>query len=96
VTAQYYPGDVGSRPLLALKLVNDGEQAVTFTVTPSYYSKEPARTYHVPAGGSATHVADPLAVSNGWYDLSVTMSGDSTWSRRYIGHLEDGNASVTG
>jgi phospholipase C len=41
-------------------------------------------------------VADPLATGNGWYDLSVTISGDASWSRRYIGHLEDGEASITG
>ncbi|HYZ52649.1 MAG TPA: phospholipase domain-containing protein, partial [Streptosporangiaceae bacterium] len=59
-------------------------------------SKEPARTYHVHAHSSATHVVDPLAASNGWYDLSVTVSGDGSWLRRYIGHLEDGMASTTG
>jgi phospholipase C len=39
---------------------------------------------------------DPLASSNGWYDLTVTISGDGSWSRRYIGHLEDGTNSITG
>ncbi len=39
---------------------------------------------------------DPLATSDGWYDLWVTMSGDDAWSRRYVGHLEDGDASITG
>lgn len=34
------------------------------------------------------HVADPLAASNGWYDLSVTTGSDDSWSRRYTGHLE--------
>jgi phospholipase C len=41
-------------------------------------------------------VADPLESSHGWYDLSVTISGDGSWSRRYVGHLEDGKASITG
>ncbi|HUZ56048.1 MAG TPA: phospholipase C, phosphocholine-specific [Streptosporangiaceae bacterium] len=96
VTATYYRGGFGTKPMLALKLTNNGEEAVTFTVTPHYYSNEPARTYHVPAHGSATNVVDPLAHSNGWYDLSVTISGDDSWSRRYIGHLEYGRASTTG
>ncbi len=56
----------------------------------------PARTYHVHARSSATHVADPLAASSGWYDLSVTLGGDDSWSRRYVGHLENGQASITG
>jgi phospholipase C len=39
---------------------------------------------------------DPLATSNGWYDLTVTINGDGSWSRRYVGHLENGTNSVTG
>jgi phospholipase C len=96
VTASYYQGGFDREPVLTLTLTNAGQQAVTFTVTPNHYSKEPARTYHVPAHGSATFVADPLATGHGWYDLSVTISGDASWSRRYIGHLEDGEASITG
>jgi phospholipase C len=96
VGATYYQGGFGSKPIFALKLTNSDEEAVTFTVVPNHYSKEPTRAYHVHARGSATHVADPLAVSNGWYDLSITISGDDSWSRRYIGHIEDGNTSITG
>ncbi len=81
--------------LLALKLANGGTQTVTFTVTANH-SKEPARAYHVPPGGSAAHVAAPLSSSDGWYDLSVTISGDASWSRRYAGHLEDSQPSITG
>jgi phospholipase C len=96
VTAEYYQGGFSGKPRLVLKLTNSGKQAVTFTVRPNHYSSGPARTYHVPARGSATHVADPLGTSSGWYDLSVTVSGDDSWTRRYVGHLEDGSASVTG
>ena len=96
VTALYYQGGFGARPILMLKLINSGRQAAAFTVTPEHYPQGPAQTYHVPAGGTATHVTDPLATSNGWYDLSVTLGGDSSWSRRYTGHLEDGRPSITG
>jgi phospholipase C len=96
VSAAYRNGGFGVRPILALTLVNDGDQARTFTVAPNHYSDDRPRTYHVPAGGRATHLADPLRSSQGWYDVSVTVSGDASWSRRYVGHLEDGTASVTG
>ncbi len=96
VTALYYQGGFGARPILALRLANNGQQATAFTVAPDHYPQGPARTYHVPPGGTATHVTDPLATSGGWYDLSVTLGGDSSWSRRYTGHLEDGRPSVTG
>ncbi len=96
VTARYYQGGFGRAPRLMLELATGGAGAVTFTVTQNHYSKEPARSYRVRADGSATYVADPLAASDGWYDVSVTISGDQSWSRRYAGHLEDGRASVTG
>ncbi len=96
VTAVYYQGGFGQRPMLAFRLINRGDEAVTFTVTPTHYSREPARSYRVRAHGTATHLADPVAVSRGWYDLSVTLSGDGACSRRYVGHLEDGRPSITG
>jgi phospholipase C len=96
VEAAYYQGGFAAAPRLALTLVNDGPDAVAFTVVSNQYATAPARTYRVPARGRATHVVDPLAASGGWYDLSVTISGDQSWSRRYVGHLEDGTDSVTG
>ncbi|HUZ39386.1 MAG TPA: phospholipase C, phosphocholine-specific [Streptosporangiaceae bacterium] len=96
VTAAYYQGGFSPKPKLALKLTNSGKEAVTFTVVSNNYSKEPARTYHVPAHRSATHEVDPCGSTDGWYDLSVTISGDASWSRRYVGHLEDGKVSITG
>jgi phospholipase C len=96
VEAGYYQGGFGPKPHLALELINSGTGPVTFTVVSNNYSKDRAKTYRVPAHGRAMHVVDPLASSNGWYDLSVTISGDNTWSRRYIGHLEDGTGSITG
>jgi phospholipase C len=32
----------------------------------------------------------------GWYDFTVTVDSDATWSRRFTGHLESGAASVSG
>lgn len=96
VEATYYPGGFGPKPLLTLELTNNGTTAVTFTVAPNNYSTDKAKTFHVPAQGRAMHVVEPLVSGNGWYDLSVTISGDSSWSRRYTGHLEDGATSITG
>lgn len=88
------PYDPGLR--LVLSLTNGGTDAVTFTVAPDNYSADRPRTFRVPAHGRATHVVDPLESSHGWYDLSVTISGDGSWSRRYTGHLENGSDSITG
>jgi phospholipase C len=97
VQIAYQPGRSGAKPKLALTLTNTGAEAVTFTVASNNYCTDRASTYHVPAHGRiAGPVLDPLATSNGWYDISVTVSGDKSWSRRYVGHLEDGQNSVTG
>src|SRR4029077_5603612 len=94
--ASYYEGGFGAKPELVLFLTNAGSSSVTFTVAANNYSSDHPRTYHVATHGRAAHAVDPLAFSHGWYDLSVTVSGDSSWSRRYTGHLEDGLDSVTG
>ena len=83
------PGRDG-RPTLALRLFNGSEQTVTFTVTSDHYLRDRPRTYRVRPGGLAVHRVDPLARSGGWYDLSVALDAEPAWSRRYVGHLEDG------
>jgi len=96
VRAVYYRVEFGPKPKLALELTNSGAKTLTFTVVSNNYSKHHAKRYSVPAHGHTTHLLDPLASSSGWYDVSVTISGDDSWSRRYIGHLEDGANSTTG
>jgi phospholipase C len=96
VEAVYSDDGFGSRPKLSLRLVNTGTKAVTFTVMANNYSSDRARSYHVPAHGTATHAVDPFEHGSGWYDLSVTLRDDSSWVRRYVGHLENGANSITG
>ena len=38
----------------------------------------------------------PTSVSDGWDDFTVTAGADSSWSRRFIRHIENRLASVTG
>jgi len=96
VRTEYFEGGFGPRPRLLLTLVNDGDSGVTFTVTTNAYRKDRPRTYRVPPGRTAVDSADPLLTSGGWYDLTVTASSDASWSQRFVGHLENGEASVTG
>jgi phospholipase C len=86
----------GKHPYLELELVNTGDSAVTFTVGANDYSTDRPKTYRVPAHSRTRHLVDPFAPGHGWYDLTVTLSSDSSWSRRYVGHLENGDDSVTG
>jgi len=94
VRASY--GPEGEHPLLVLDLVNPGPIAVVVTVTTNAYSSAPAKKYRMSAHGRARHTVDPLRTGHGWYDLTVTLDTDPTWTRRYVGHLEDGEASITG
>jgi len=91
-----YEGLSGERPKLSLRLVNTGRDAVTFTVTHNAYASDRPRTYSVQPHGHVTHEVDAFESAHGWYDLSVTVNSDPSWSRRYVGHLENGEASVTG
>lgn len=38
----------------------------------------------------------PFTGDNGWYDLTVTLDGYPNYLRRFAGHLENGNPSITG
>ena len=43
-------------------------------------------------GGTSIDVAP----DHGWYDLTVTLDGHADYARRFAGHLENGEPSVTG
>jgi len=96
VEASYFAAGFAPLPLLTLTLTNGGKSAVTFTVRANNYSHAPAQTYHVPAGRFLSHEIDPIRTASGWYDVTVTVSSDSSWSQRFTGHLENGQPSITG
>ncbi|MEO6885659.1 MAG: phospholipase domain-containing protein, partial [Jatrophihabitantaceae bacterium] len=50
----------------------------------------------IPARGTATASLDALATDQGWYDLSITLGGQPCFVRRFAGHLENGQPSITG
>ncbi|MDI5969265.1 phospholipase C, phosphocholine-specific [Streptomyces sp. SL13] len=77
-------------------MTNSGAQPVTFDIRADNYRTGGPWTYQVAAGESVTDFFNAVALSDGWYDLTVTVSSDSSWSRRFTGHLETGAASVTG
>lgn len=39
---------------------------------------------------------DAVAYHQGWYDFTITVDNDSSWSERFVGHIEYGATSVTG
>ena len=81
---------------LWLDFVNGSGAAATYTVTSNNYRTDGPWTYQVPAGQTVSDYFNAVAYNGGWYDFTVTVSADSTWSRRFSGHIETGAASVTG
>lgn len=83
-----------------LTLRNTGRRTLTYTVRPLGYVDEAdlrdwTRTIKVKPGRSRT-VVHSAADAHGWYDLAVTVDGDDAFSRRLMGHIENGRASVSG
>jgi phospholipase C len=83
-------------PKLELSLYNDTTQHVIFTLTFNNYSLR--RPQHVSVAGrqKESWVLDSCSEADGWYDLTVTVSSDSSWSQRLTGHLETGQPSISG
>ncbi len=81
---------------MTLTFSNATGAPVTFTINANAYRTDGPWTYTVPAGGSVSDTWHPVANGQGWYDLSVTESGDSSFLRRLVGHIETGSPSVTG
>ncbi|MFB9367799.1 phosphocholine-specific phospholipase C [Kitasatospora albolonga] len=96
VTASYANAPDTGKLALWFRLDNAGTSAVTFTVTPNNYRTDGPWTYTVQPGGNTSDYFNAVAHQNGWYDFTVTVSSDSTWSQRFTGHLETGLPSVTG
>jgi len=50
----------------------------------------------IASGNSASDSWRAGLYGNGWYDLTVTVSSDGSFSQRLVGHIETGAASVSG
>jgi phospholipase C len=83
---------------LSLALTNPGPKPITFIVTPNAYATGvEARPQTVTVPGRRTErFGWATAAAHGWYDLTVTVAEDCAFSRRLIGHIQNGRASVTG
>jgi phospholipase C len=74
---------------LTLTVVNSRLLPVTIGVSG-------APGFTVPGSGSHALTLDPIAADHGWYDVTVSLTGQPSWRRRFAGHLENGLPSKTG
>jgi phospholipase C len=81
---------------LLLTMTNPTGTNVPLTVTANNYRSDGPWSYTVPANGSITGESWNLLSFDGWYDLSATVDNDPSFLRRFTGHFENGQPSVTG
>lgn len=96
VTVSYYEGGFRAGPALILTLGDDGASDVTYTITHNQYCDEGPKSRKVRAGKHEKVVIDALGRGFGWYDVTLTIDTDPSWSQRYTGHIENGRPSITG
>ncbi|MEU4405462.1 phosphocholine-specific phospholipase C [Streptosporangium sp. NPDC023963] len=73
-------------------VVNTGDEPADVTISPLAYGGA-ARTLRLAAGETARV---PWRAATGWYDLWITVAGDTGFARRLMGHIENGEPGVTG
>jgi len=96
VTVTYGTSPVTGDLAIFFSLNNAYSSAVTFTITSNNYFRGGPWTYSVPANSKSSQYFEAVADQNGWYDFTITVSVDSSWSRRFTGHIEAGGVSITG
>jgi phospholipase C len=82
-----------SDPALSLAIANPGLSTVTAQVTDLAGT---VQVVPVASGSTQSDGYDPVADASGWYDLTITLDGYPGFTRRFAGHLENGQPSVTG
>ena len=81
----------GSSENLTL-ILNNGGPAVDVTITDNRSNARPT-TFHLSHGGHVLHVVG--GDTGGWYDVTITSSGDHRFVRRLAGHVESGRPSIS-
>jgi phospholipase C len=95
VTSSYSFATAGQAQLI-LTMVNNTAASVTFTVKSNGYRTDGPWTYVVAAGATVSDYWNVQQYTGGWYDMTATVSADSSFSRRFVGHVELGGPSITG
>ncbi|MEV5942010.1 phosphocholine-specific phospholipase C [Streptomyces sp. NPDC051994] len=79
---------------LDLTMTNAGKTAVHLKVANASAYGGAAHTFTVAAGATVRHTVN-LRAGKRWYDVSVTSGADTTFLRRFAGHVETGATGVS-
>src|SRR5262249_21297105 len=88
IRAQYGPRD----NQIVLEVENRGSAPAEVTVSDRYSSRSTTLSL---AGGGTKALQSSLARTKGRYGLIVTVQGDPQFGYQYVGHLENGEASIS-
>ncbi|MEV4556617.1 phosphocholine-specific phospholipase C [Kitasatospora sp. NPDC049285] len=94
-TARYAAAPDTGKAAIWFRMVNTSAASVKFTVTSNNY-RSGTWTYQVAAGAAVEDFFNAEAIASGWYDFTITVDSDAAWTRRFVGHLETGAASISG
>lgn len=95
VTSSYDFTTSGAAKLL-LTMTNKSVNPAKFSVKSNAYRGDGPWSYTVAPGQSVTDFWNVELYTNCWYDFTVTVDVDAAFTRRFVGHVETGQASVTG
>ena len=95
-TTSYAPAPNTGKQAVWFTMTNTGSATVTYTIKSNNYRSDGPWTYQVAPGATVSDYFNAVAYDNGWYDFTVTVDVDASWSRRATGHIETGAASVSG
>ena len=91
VTARHLGSGHGE---VLLSFVNHAETSVEITLSDAYGNQGGHGTIRVRPGGSLDQTVHTDR-ANGWYDVSVKISSDPGYLRRFAGHVENGRPSTS-
>ncbi|MGW2484654.1 phosphocholine-specific phospholipase C [Streptomyces sp. NPDC001571] len=79
---------------LDLTMTNAGKATVHLKVASAAAYGGATQTFTVAAGATVKYTVD-LRAGKSWYDVSVTSDADTTFLRRFAGHVETGASGVS-
>ncbi|WP_406165283.1 phospholipase domain-containing protein [Streptomyces sp. NBC_00996] len=96
VSTRYATEPGSGKTAICFKMANSSAASVKFTITSHHYRSDGPWTYTVAAGGSTEDFFNAVAYQGDWYDFTITVDSDATWSRPFTRHIETVAASVSG
>ncbi|EHU1631536.1 phospholipase C, phosphocholine-specific [Acinetobacter baumannii] len=78
---------------LYLKVRHDGNKSVKLTVKANAYL--PNKTWAIETNSSEKELVWDMSEFGGWYDFTVTLADDATFSRRFAGRIETQEDSIS-